>query len=137
MLKDDGIGACWNMKKKKKKKNRSNFYWRVVKVCVGSIQYRDIGTFCFLRSWNIFNSKFLKILNYIKSLCMIFMLNRFKYFDQKFRKFFVQKCFNTLRRICVWKNMSQGKKCFNAPIYSYSHPLYLYNTRCQLKTIHS
>ena len=28
------------------KKNRSNVYWRVLKVCVGSIQYGGIQTFC-------------------------------------------------------------------------------------------
>ena len=32
-------------------KNRSTFYWRVVKVCVGSVQYGGIETFCLLRYW--------------------------------------------------------------------------------------
>ena len=52
-------------------------------MCVGNIQYWRIETFCFIRYWNILSSKSLKILNYIKSLCIIFMLNWFKYFDKK------------------------------------------------------
>ena len=32
------------------KKSRSNVYWRVAKVCVGSIQYWDIETF----SWGVY-----------------------------------------------------------------------------------
>ena len=50
-------------------------------------------------------------------LYQVFMLNLFKYFDQKNQKNFIQKCFDTLRpkydpgsKIC-----SQGAKCFNNP----------------------
>ena len=76
------------------KRNRTDFYWRVIKVCVGSIQRGGIETFCLL------SSKFIKILNYIKPLCIIFMLIWFTYFDQI--------CFNTLRPKYV-----QGVNCFN------------------------
>lgn len=37
--------------------------------------------------WNILNQSFIKILNYNKSLCIILMLNWFKYFAQKLHNF--------------------------------------------------
>ena len=37
----------WNfcMSEDDKKRNRANFYWKVLKVCVGSMQYEGIETF--------------------------------------------------------------------------------------------
>ena len=57
------------------------------KMYVCSVQYGGIETFCLLRYWNILSSKFIKILNYVKSLCIIFMINWLKYFDQKSANF--------------------------------------------------
>ena len=54
------------------KRNRTDFYWRIVKVYLGNILYRGIETFSLLRYWNILSSKFLKCLNYNKPLCIIF-----------------------------------------------------------------
>ena len=97
--------------KKCKKRNRTNFYWRVVKVCVGNMSYGGIGTSCFLKYWNVLSSNFLKSLNYIKSLCIVFMLTWFKYFDQKSDNFL-------FKNVSIFhKNMSQGAKCFNTPIF--------------------
>ena len=64
-------------------KNQTYFYWGVVKVCVCSIKHGGIETFCLLSYWYILSSTHIKILNYIKSLCIIFLLHWFKYFDQK------------------------------------------------------
>ena len=56
--------------------------------------------FCPLGYWKILSPKFIKILNYIKSLCKI-DLNILKHFDQKksdkkiYTQFSVPKCFNT------------------------------------------
>ena len=50
------------------KRNRSNVYWKVAQVYVGSTQLGGIEVFCFLRYWNILISKFIKILNYINFL---------------------------------------------------------------------
>ena len=62
---------------------------------VSSTQYEGIETFFPLKHilvWEYWN-----ILNYIKSLCIIFMLNWFEHFDQKIEtKFSVPKRFNTL-----------------------------------------
>ena len=91
-------------------RSRSNVYWRVVKVCVGSIQYGVIETSCLLRYRNILSSKFIKILNYIKSLCIIFMLNGLKYFEQKIRKL-LSKNISTPSD----ENMFQGGKIFQYP----------------------
>ena len=44
----------------------------------------------------ITSPKFIKTLRYFKSLCIIFMLNWFKYFQQKIKQF-NQKCFNIFR----------------------------------------
>ena len=69
------------------KRKRSNVHWRVVKVCVGSIQYEGIETFCplgtnfDLRVLKHFEPKFINNLNYVKSSWIIFMLNWFRYFD--------------------------------------------------------
>ena len=68
--------------------NRTDSYWQTIKVCVGSMRHRGIETFCLLRYWNILNPKLIKILNYIQSLSILFMLNWFKYFDQKLSKNF-------------------------------------------------
>ena len=84
------------------KRNRSNFYWGFVKVCVGSIPYGGIDKFCLRNYWNILSSKFIKILNYIKSLCINF----------KIRQFFIQTCFNTFRQ----KHVSESKM-FQYPPY--------------------
>ena len=83
------------------KRNRSNFYWGFVKVCVGSIPYGGIDKFCFLNYWNISSSKFIKILSNIKSLCIILKSDNFlsKYVS-----------------IPSDKNMSQRAKYFNTPI---------------------
>ena len=43
------------------------------------------------------SQKFIKILNYIKYLCIFFMLNWFKYFDQRNQTIFIQQYFSTLR----------------------------------------
>ena len=56
------------IRKMKMRKNMSEDEKKEVVVCVGSIQYGGIETFCLQRYWNIFSSKFIKILNYIKSL---------------------------------------------------------------------
>ena len=40
------------------KRNRFNFYWGVVKVCVGSIQYGGIETFC---AWTFLSEFLVKI----------------------------------------------------------------------------
>ena len=48
-----------------------------------SLVYIYIETFCLLRYWNILSSTFIKILNYIISLWIIFILNWSKYFDKK------------------------------------------------------
>ena len=97
--------------RKWKKRNRTNFYWRVVKVCVGNMSYGGIGTSCFLKYWNVLSSNFLKSLDYVKSLCIVFMLTWFKYFDQKSDNFLF-KNFSIFH-----KNMSQGAKRFNTPIF--------------------
>ena len=94
-----------------KKGNSSNIYWRVVKVCVGSTQYGGIEAFCLLMYWNILSLKFIKILNNIKSLCISFMLNWFKYFEQKNHTIFIQKYFNTVRAKYV-----TGGRMFQYPI---------------------
>ena len=98
------------------KRNKTDFYRGVVKVCVRSIGHGGIETFCFLRYWNILSPTFIKILNYIKSLCIVFMLNQFKYFDQKNQEIFIQKCFNTLRPRYV-----SGSKMFQ-----YLHVVYYF-----------
>ena len=61
----------WCMSEDEKKRNKSNVYWRVVKMCVGSMQYVGIETFYLLSYLNIL----IQTLNYIKSLCIVFMLN--------------------------------------------------------------
>ena len=84
------MGSCLKIKKEIQVINKS------------SIRYGDIETFFPLehilvwRYWKILNLKSIKILNYIKPLCIIFILNWFKHFDQKTQITFVQKCFNTL-----------------------------------------
>ena len=52
------------------KRNRSNFYCRIVEVCLGSIEYWSIEAFYLLKYWNILSSKLIKIMNYIKSFCI-------------------------------------------------------------------
>ena len=84
------MGSCLKIKKEIQVINKS------------SIRYGDIETFFPLehilvwKYWKILNLKSIKILNYIKPLCIIFILNWFKHFDQKTQITFVQKCFNTL-----------------------------------------
>ena len=99
------------------KRNRTNFFWGIVKVFVGSVRHGDIETFCLLRYWYILSPKFINILNYIKSLCIIFALNWFKYFDQKNQTIFVQKCFNILRP----KYIRGGKMFQYLYVVYYSH----------------
>ena len=83
------------------KRNRTKFYCGVVKVCVGSIQYRGIDTF-----WD-------------RKLRMHFLSD-----------FFRSKCFRIFKTILHFsifheeiyfntpdQNMSQGSKCFNTPIF--------------------
>ena len=71
------MGSCLKIKKEIQVINKS------------SIRYGDIETFFPLehilvwRYWKILNLKSIKILNYIKPLCIIFILNWFKHFDQK------------------------------------------------------
>ena len=89
--------------------NRTCISWRVVKVCVGIIWHGGIGIFCFL------TPKFIKILNFIKSLCVIFLLSWFNYCDQKLRQF---SFINTLIPIYT---MSQRAKCFNTPMSDTTH----------------
>ena len=99
------------------RRNGSNVYWSVVKVCVGSIQLVGIETFYFLRYWNILSSKFIKILNYIKSLCIIFMLNWFKHLIKNQIIFCLKNC-QYFRRKYV-----PGDKMFQYPltVYHYTH----------------
>ena len=64
-------------------------------MCVGSIWHGGTETFCLL------SPNFIKILNYVKSLCIIFVLNWFKYFDQKNQTIFYPKMFQySQTKIC-------------------------------------
>ena len=65
-----------------------------------------IKNLCLQECWNILSPKFIEILNYIKSLCiifyakLIFVLNFETFWSKKSEKkihtqFFIQKCFNT------------------------------------------
>ena len=45
--------GCSVLEDKKKESNRFNFYWRVIKAWVSSIQIGCIETFCLLSYWNI------------------------------------------------------------------------------------
>ena len=78
-----------------------------------SIQYKGIETFCLLiyilvwGYWNILSPKFIRFLNYIKSLCIIFMLNWFIFFIQKSGNFLLKNV-----SIPSDQNMSRQTKCF-------------------------
>ena len=67
MISEELMPMAWNPKKwldwclSEEKSNRHNFYWRVLKVCVGSIKYGGLETFCLLTYWNILRPKFIKI----------------------------------------------------------------------------
>lgn len=54
----------------------------LIKVYIGSIQIGSIAKFCLLRYGNIYKSKFIKVLNHK------FIINRFKYCDQKLDIFY-------------------------------------------------
>ena len=101
--------------------NRSNGYWRVIKVCVSSMQhfisfsYYNISYFILqhtIASWGI---------ELYFELYQVFMLHFFKYFDQKNQAIFIQKCFNTLRP----KYDSSGKICsLGGKMFQYPHVVY-------------
>ena len=95
------IISWWNccISENEKKRNRTDFYWRLKKVCVSSIRHGGIEIFCLM------SSKFVKIFNYFKSLCIIFMLIWLKY----------------LVSILSDQNMYQGANCFNTPVSYTAH----------------
>ena len=111
----------WNfcMSEDEKKRKRTNFYWGVVKACVSIIRHWGIKTYCLLRHQIILSPKFIKILSYIKFLCIIFILNWFEYFDQKIREFLSKKV-----SIPPDQYMSKGARCFNIPM---SYTTYITN----------
>ena len=82
------------------KRNKTDFYWEVLKATVGITRHVGIETFCLL------SPKFIRILNYIKSLCITFVLNWFKYFDHKIRQFLSKNALISSDQI----------KCFNTPM---------------------
>ena len=74
----------------------------------------NVETYCFLRYWNNYKSKFIKILNYI------FMINWLKYSTQK------------LDSLCAYnvsipsgKNMFQGLKFFNPLILYTAYSIFI------------
>ena len=97
--------------RKYEKRNKTKFYWGVVKVCVGGIWHGCIERFCLL------SPEFIYILNYIKSLYIIFMLNWFKYFDQKKSDNIYPKMF----QLHSDQNMPQLAKCLSIPILYTTH----------------
>ena len=77
------------------------------------MQCGDIETFCFLRYWNNFSSKFINILNYIKSLCC------FKYFDPKNHAILCPKMFQypQTKTFPSWQNILMPPYCILAAFF--------------------
>ena len=81
--------------------------WGIEKFWSWDIVWSEgIKNLCLQECWNILSPKFIEILNYIKSLCiifyakLIFVLNFETFWSKKSEKkihtqFFIQKCFNT------------------------------------------
>ena len=106
------------------KGNRSNIYWRVVKLCVGSIHYGTNEIFCPLGTYFA--------ISVIFWTNQVFMLNWFKYFKQNITQFLFKDVL-----ICSDQNMTQVAKYVsrgqNVPILLYCillTSLYLTQNQC-------
>ena len=91
------------------KRNRSNVYWRIMKVCVSSIQDGVLKNFTFLGIEKIWT---------ISSLYIIFLIFDFLFLWKKSDDFYPKIFQYSQTKICPrWLMYSQGTKCFNTPIF--------------------